>query len=62
MAQYRTCEICGANLDPGEICDCTKKEDASPAMETPSASNNKPHVNIRLSDLRENVNNNRRKK
>lgn len=23
--QYRTCEYCGANLDPGEICDCGKK-------------------------------------
>ena len=20
--QYRTCEYCGAALDPGEICDC----------------------------------------
>ena len=25
MAQYRTCPYCGANLDPGERCDCTKK-------------------------------------
>ena len=24
MSHYRTCEICGAALDPGEICDCTK--------------------------------------
>ncbi len=21
---YRTCPNCGANLDPGEICDCRK--------------------------------------
>lgn len=21
---FRTCPICGANLDPGEICDCEK--------------------------------------
>lgn len=25
MAEYRTCPYCGANLDPGERCDCTKK-------------------------------------
>lgn len=25
MAQYRTYPYCGANLDPGERCDCTKK-------------------------------------
>ena len=23
---YRTCKKCGARLDPGEVCDCTKKE------------------------------------
>ena len=28
MAYYRTCEHCGANLDPGESCDCDKKETA----------------------------------
>lgn len=22
MAMYWTCPICGANLDPGESCDC----------------------------------------
>ena len=22
---YVTCPVCGANLDPGERCDCTKK-------------------------------------
>lgn len=26
MAQCKTCEFCGANLDYGEKCDCTKKE------------------------------------
>lgn len=30
MNQYRTCEICGASLDPGEICDCVK--DGLPAI------------------------------
>ena len=23
MAYYRKCPLCGANLDPGEQCDCT---------------------------------------
>ena len=23
--QYYTCERCGANLDPGEKCDCEKE-------------------------------------
>ena len=28
MSYYRTCQYCGANLDPGETCDCQieKKE------------------------------------
>ena len=28
MSYYRTCPYCGANLDPGETCDCQieKKE------------------------------------
>ena len=28
MSYYRTCQYCGANLDPGEACDCQieKKE------------------------------------
>lgn len=25
MSYYVTCKLCGANLDPGERCDCTKK-------------------------------------
>lgn len=24
MAYYNTCVYCGANLDPGEKCDCNK--------------------------------------
>ena len=27
MAQYKTCEKCGAALDPGEICDCGREEE-----------------------------------
>ena len=26
MAFYNTCSICGAHLDPGEICDCQRKK------------------------------------
>lgn len=26
MEYYRTCPICGAHLDPGEICDCQTDE------------------------------------
>lgn len=25
MPYYVTCQLCGANLDPGERCDCSKK-------------------------------------
>lgn len=34
MAYYKTCPGCGANLDPGEICDCDKK------MSAPAATDN----------------------
>lgn len=31
---YRTCPCCGANLDPGEICDCkTESRAAKPQTE-----------------------------
>lgn len=26
MAYYRVCPDCGANLDPGETCDCMERE------------------------------------
>lgn len=29
MAQYVTCPNCGANLDPGERCDCQKEKASS---------------------------------
>ena len=25
MAYYRTCDICGSNLDPNETCDCEER-------------------------------------
>ena len=28
---YRTCPHCGANLDPGEICDCLEIAEGRPA-------------------------------
>ncbi len=27
MAYYSVCEICGANLDPGERCDCEEERE-----------------------------------
>ena len=27
MSYYRVCEHCGANLDPGEICECRNEPD-----------------------------------
>ena len=32
MAQYKTCELCGANLDHGERCDCQdiKRKEVAP--------------------------------
>lgn len=35
MTQYVTCELCGAHLDFGEKCDCTKKEGEPPQPEHP---------------------------
>lgn len=26
MSYFRTCPLCGCNLDPGEQCDCAEKE------------------------------------
>ena len=28
MAYYRKCNLCGANLDPNEKCDCTDEKQA----------------------------------
>ena len=40
MAAYRTCPHCGANLDPGEACDC--KESRQLRWGTPQPE--KPHA------------------
>ena len=34
MSYYRECPYCGCNLDPGEVCDCDKKEAAASAANT----------------------------
>ncbi len=31
MSYYRPCPICGANLDPGERCDCRDEKTAADA-------------------------------
>lgn len=33
MPYYRSCPMCGAALDPGEICDCQDKEKAAPVLQ-----------------------------
>ena len=29
MSYFKACPHCGANLDPGEVCDCRDKERAA---------------------------------
>jgi len=36
---FKTCEECGAHLDPGERCDCEKNEKARPGRRTDSKNN-----------------------
>ena len=26
MAMYKTCSVCNAHLDPGEMCDCEREQ------------------------------------
>ena len=33
---YNTCPLCGANLDPGEKCDCEKIQQAKREEQLPS--------------------------
>lgn len=39
MSIYRTCPHCGANLDPGERCDCGRKEKSAVRRESKPADN-----------------------
>lgn len=34
MNYYRTCSYCGANLDPGERCDCRDERLSPPKSQT----------------------------
>ena len=34
MSYYKTCPHCGANLDSGEVCDCTLTQVCAEARET----------------------------
>lgn len=34
MPYYYTCPYCGANLDPGERCDCQDKQEEPAGTET----------------------------
>lgn len=43
MSYFRTCPICGANLDPGERCDCIKNTAHGEA--TPKAAGNQHMAN-----------------
>lgn len=43
MGYPRRCPICGAYLDPEEICDC--KEKAAPVLATPRAAREKSTSN-----------------
>ena len=36
MPYYKPCPLCGAALDPGEICDCRDEETAPSATNTES--------------------------
>lgn len=40
MAMYWTCPICGANLDPGESCDCQEDNKDEEEKEDGCTSNN----------------------
>lgn len=53
---YKTCPNCGANLDPNEACDCTKKE----AVPQPRKQPPKKISNPSLSVPKRNVNAGRR--
>lgn len=52
MPQFETCEYCGANLDCGEICDCTKEKNAPHTGGTPLTKNLMPIVPRKTSDVK----------
>lgn len=46
MSYFTTCQLCGANLDPGEKCDCKKEERPPSHGEAFQNSEPKPSTDI----------------
>ncbi len=44
--QYWTCPECGANLDPGEKCDCEEQKNAPPCGNTEQGKNKNISIHI----------------
>lgn len=42
------CEECGANLDPGEVCDCTKEKDCQRTTDDSPRKGKKPYTENRI--------------
>lgn len=56
MSYYTTCPDCGANLDPGEICDCGQKENGLPDCNQNSPrKGKKPSTDQSIAQRNENV-------
>ena len=47
---YKTCPDCGANLDPGEICDCAKEKKLPATNETASLNTHTDNGNSTVSE------------
>lgn len=43
MPYYKTCQLCGASLDPGEHCDC---EESAPSVAADEAHDREPRPSI----------------
>lgn len=55
--KFKKCSECGANLDPGETCDCKKEVDTPAATGMPTNNvNHKPLDENSLSNIFQNVN------
>lgn len=46
MSYYRVCPICGAFLDPGELCDCRGKKDPPSGAGTPGGRQENNYTSI----------------
>lgn len=54
MSIYRTCPQCGANLDPGERCDC--KEKSAVRRESTQADNPNKTIKYSMRQMKGKVN------